>query len=161
MQSSALSHDPPSEDKPLDLASQRKAGRVAALVALEWAPGLLFFFCDIIFWVAIYGLLTHLRHDAFFSSGFEFFIIDLHDSGTYCRVNHVSLLQEMPCQFMDRTPAIQVHREERIVFNEAFFFLRCIDDTSRIMLLKIDVSPCVVNVTVGIQQVLDLEAVGL
>jgi exopolysaccharide biosynthesis polyprenyl glycosylphosphotransferase len=45
-------------------------------VQQEWAPGILFFICDIVSWFTIYGLLGFFRHDALFSSGFGFAVID-------------------------------------------------------------------------------------
>ena len=43
----------------------------------EWAPSLLIFLCDIVCWIVIYGFFTFIRHDAFFSSGFEFTVVEV------------------------------------------------------------------------------------
>src|SRR5216683_1722585 len=56
--------------------SPRRLGPFAKVAAQDWAPALLLFLCDIIFWIAIYGSLVFFRRDLFFSSGFEFAIID-------------------------------------------------------------------------------------
>ena len=43
----------------------------------EWAPALLILFCDVLCWVGIYGFFSFIRHDLYFSSTFEYGIIDL------------------------------------------------------------------------------------
>jgi exopolysaccharide biosynthesis polyprenyl glycosylphosphotransferase len=43
----------------------------------EWAPAFLILLCDVIFWIGIYSALGFVRHDQFFSSKFEFGIIEL------------------------------------------------------------------------------------
>ena len=54
----------------------RAPGVFAKVAGQDWSPALLLFFCDVICWVAIYGSLVLFRHDMFFSSGFEFGVID-------------------------------------------------------------------------------------
>jgi exopolysaccharide biosynthesis polyprenyl glycosylphosphotransferase len=92
MQTRALSEQPPpgatdaTAPSPLtvvaqpDLAPEVPPRRISALGRMaeqEWAPALLFFICDVVCWVGIYGSLSFLRHDAYFSSGFEFAVIDI------------------------------------------------------------------------------------
>jgi exopolysaccharide biosynthesis polyprenyl glycosylphosphotransferase len=60
-----------------ELAQTGRKGATKRFVDQEWAPGLLFFVCDVTFWLLIYGTLGFVRRDAFFSSGFEFLVIDL------------------------------------------------------------------------------------
>ncbi len=43
----------------------------------EWAPALIILFCDIVCWAGIYTSVSLIRHDAFFSSTFEFAAIDI------------------------------------------------------------------------------------
>jgi exopolysaccharide biosynthesis polyprenyl glycosylphosphotransferase len=43
----------------------------------EWAPALLILFCDVVCWVGIYTALGFIRHDQFFSSQFEFAILNI------------------------------------------------------------------------------------
>ena len=43
----------------------------------EWAPAFLVLLCDIVCWIGIYALLGFVRHDQFFSSQFEFAVIDI------------------------------------------------------------------------------------
>jgi len=43
----------------------------------EWAPALFVLFCDVVCWVGIYGFASFIRHDAFYSSSFEYGIIDI------------------------------------------------------------------------------------
>src|SRR4051812_37528653 len=54
-----------------------RLGGIRRFADQEWAPAFLFFFCDVICWLGIYGVLGYLRHDALFSSGFEFAVIDV------------------------------------------------------------------------------------
>jgi exopolysaccharide biosynthesis polyprenyl glycosylphosphotransferase len=77
MQTSVLSEDPRLE--PVHPAPQiaARVGGAKRFIQQEWAPGLLFFVCDVICWLGIYGLLGFLRHDVLFSSGFEFAVIDI------------------------------------------------------------------------------------
>ena len=77
MQTSALSKGPHVDEEPRTAEAERPGTPLATLTAQEWAPGLLFLACDVVCWVAIYALFSYLRHDAFFSSGFEFMVIDL------------------------------------------------------------------------------------
>ena len=92
MQTRALSEQPPpgandaTAPTPLtvvaqsDVASETPPRRISALGRMaeqEWAPALLFFICDVVCWVGIYRSLSFLRHDAYFSSGFEFAVIEI------------------------------------------------------------------------------------
>ena len=54
----------------------RPAG-IRKILQEEWAPALLVLICDIVCWITIYGLLSFVRRDQFFSSQFEYAIIDL------------------------------------------------------------------------------------
>lgn len=58
------------------VATPEQPRRLGRMVEQEWAPGLLFFLFDVFFWVTIYGVTSYLRHDAFFSSGLEFRVIE-------------------------------------------------------------------------------------
>ncbi len=42
----------------------------------DWATAMLYFVCDILCWVVIYGTVGHLRRDAFFVDPFEFVLVD-------------------------------------------------------------------------------------
>jgi hypothetical protein len=46
-------------------------------VSTDWATGLLYAVCDIVCWIVVYGLISHIRRDAFFSSAFEFVLVDV------------------------------------------------------------------------------------
>ena len=54
------------------LQNPRRVNPFVKIAQEDWAPALLVLFCDIICWVVIYSLLSFIRHDAFFSSTFEF-----------------------------------------------------------------------------------------
>jgi exopolysaccharide biosynthesis polyprenyl glycosylphosphotransferase len=43
----------------------------------DWTVGLLYLMCDIVCWVALYGLAGYVRRDRFFVSPFEFVLVDL------------------------------------------------------------------------------------
>jgi exopolysaccharide biosynthesis polyprenyl glycosylphosphotransferase len=47
------------------------------MVQEEWAPALLILVCDVVCWLGIYSALGFIRHDQFFSSRFEFAIIEI------------------------------------------------------------------------------------
>jgi len=66
----------PTKAKPVTRGAHR-LGSVKRIVEQEWAPGLLFFLCDVVCWVGIYGILGFVRRDALFSSSFEYAVIDL------------------------------------------------------------------------------------
>lgn len=54
-----------------------KAGRPFGKVRdHEWVIGLLYAICDIMCWIALYAVVGYLRRDAFFSSAFEFVLVD-------------------------------------------------------------------------------------
>jgi exopolysaccharide biosynthesis polyprenyl glycosylphosphotransferase len=42
----------------------------------EWITGLLYTICDVICWVLLYATVGYLRRDVFFSSAFEFVLVD-------------------------------------------------------------------------------------
>ena len=70
-------HPHPETDCAQNPPTEVKAKTVGRrLVEQEWAPGLFFFLCDVVGWFVIYGVLGFIRHDALFSSGFEFAVID-------------------------------------------------------------------------------------
>ena len=54
-----------------------RVGKFAKIAEADWAPSLLIFFCDIVCWFGLYGVLSFLRHDAYFSSAFELAVVDL------------------------------------------------------------------------------------
>src|SRR3954467_9664715 len=76
MQTSVLSEEPGLEPGRTAGEKPRRLGGIRRFAEQEWAPAFLFFFCDVICWFGIYGGLGYLRHDALFSSGFEFAVID-------------------------------------------------------------------------------------
>jgi exopolysaccharide biosynthesis polyprenyl glycosylphosphotransferase len=55
----------------------QQSGAGKRFIEQEWAPAVLFFVCDVIVWLFLYGFLGFVRHDALFSSGFEFAVIDV------------------------------------------------------------------------------------
>jgi exopolysaccharide biosynthesis polyprenyl glycosylphosphotransferase len=86
----ALSEQPPppadgAPSPPLAIVSDSKATQVTPrrssamtrIAEQEWAPALVFFICDVVCWVGIYGSLSFLRRDAFYSSGFEYAVIEV------------------------------------------------------------------------------------
>lgn len=42
----------------------------------EWITGLLYGICDVVCWVSLYATVGYLRRDAFFTSAFEFVLVD-------------------------------------------------------------------------------------
>lgn len=42
----------------------------------DWTVGLLYAFCDIVCWVLLYAFVGYMRRDAFFTSAFEFVLVD-------------------------------------------------------------------------------------
>jgi exopolysaccharide biosynthesis polyprenyl glycosylphosphotransferase len=48
----------------------------------DWLAGLLFLGLDIVFWVAIYGFFSFLRHDAFYTTPLQFVVVELIQLGT-------------------------------------------------------------------------------
>src|SRR4051794_25690298 len=77
MQTSLLTEEPRLKPLPVQTPMVAQMRGSKRLIEEEWAPALLFFFLDVACWLGIYGGLGYLRHDALFSSGFEFAIIDL------------------------------------------------------------------------------------
>jgi exopolysaccharide biosynthesis polyprenyl glycosylphosphotransferase len=61
----------------VEAAASKPPGAGKRFIEQEWAPGLLFFICDVVCWFVIYGALGFIRHDALFSSGFAFAVIDI------------------------------------------------------------------------------------
>src|SRR5689334_13787773 len=57
--------------------SAKAKGGTRRLLEQEWAPSLFFFISDVVCWFVIYGAVGLIRRDAFFSSGFEFAVVDL------------------------------------------------------------------------------------
>jgi exopolysaccharide biosynthesis polyprenyl glycosylphosphotransferase len=76
MQTSVLHKDSRLDPVPSVQSTVVQVGATKRFIQQEWAPGVLFFLCDIICWFTIYGVLGFLRHDALFSSGFGFAVID-------------------------------------------------------------------------------------
>ena len=54
-----------------------ETGRFTRVAETDWAPALLLFALDIVCWFGVYSALAFLRHDAYFSSGFERASIDV------------------------------------------------------------------------------------
>src|SRR5438445_150013 len=77
MQTSVLSEEPGLKAAQIARESHARLGIIRRFAEQEWAPAFLFFFCDVICWFGLYGGLGYLRHDALFSSGFEFAVIDV------------------------------------------------------------------------------------
>jgi exopolysaccharide biosynthesis polyprenyl glycosylphosphotransferase len=50
---------------------------VTRVIEAEWAPGLFCFLCDVVCWMTLYYVVSSIRHDAFYSSGLEFALLDL------------------------------------------------------------------------------------
>ena len=86
METTVLSSQPPVEENAVALPQRSALGKVAEQ---EWAPGLLFFILDVIFWVAIYGSFSFLRHDAYSSSGFQFAVVDIIQLGIIIQALYV------------------------------------------------------------------------
>jgi exopolysaccharide biosynthesis polyprenyl glycosylphosphotransferase len=86
METTVLSRQPPAEENAVALPQRSALGKVAEQ---EWAPGLLFFLLDVIFWVAIYGSFSFLRHDAYSASAFEFAIVDIIQLGIIIQALYV------------------------------------------------------------------------
>src|SRR3954465_15215625 len=76
MQTSVLSKEPTLEPAQTARQTPRGLGGIRRFAEQEWAPAFLFFFCDVVSWFGIYGVLGYLCHNALFSSGFEFAVID-------------------------------------------------------------------------------------
>lgn len=77
MHTPLLSEQSRTEELQAAAIPERRVGPIGKITEQEWAPGLVFFLCDVIAWIGIYGLFGYLRHDAVFSSGFEFAVIDI------------------------------------------------------------------------------------
>jgi exopolysaccharide biosynthesis polyprenyl glycosylphosphotransferase len=79
MQTSVLREHsrPDPEPTAQEIGAPLQIGITKRFVQQEWAPGILFFICDIVCWLAIYGFLGFFRHDALFSSGLGFAVIDV------------------------------------------------------------------------------------
>jgi exopolysaccharide biosynthesis polyprenyl glycosylphosphotransferase len=43
----------------------------------EWVVGLVYAACDVVCWVVLYGFVSYVRRDAFYTGPFEFFLVDL------------------------------------------------------------------------------------
>src|SRR5581483_7884220 len=75
--SSVLPHHSEAEGSFSEIAVAQRSGATKRLIDQEWAPGLLFFVFDVVCWIVMYGTLGFIRHDALFSSGFKFAVIDV------------------------------------------------------------------------------------
>jgi exopolysaccharide biosynthesis polyprenyl glycosylphosphotransferase len=65
-------------DQTSEVRNEReRGGRIAKMAEADWAPSLLIFLFDIVCWFSLYGVLSFLRHDAYYSSAFELAMIDL------------------------------------------------------------------------------------
>jgi exopolysaccharide biosynthesis polyprenyl glycosylphosphotransferase len=56
---------------------QEPVSRSPRLLRHEWSPALLYLLLDGVNWIAIYGAVGWLRHDAFYATPFQFLVIDL------------------------------------------------------------------------------------
>src|SRR6266436_2398898 len=57
-------------------AEKRGSSSLRRVIEAEWAPGLFCFICDVVCWMTLYYVVSSIRHDAFYSSGLEFALID-------------------------------------------------------------------------------------
>jgi exopolysaccharide biosynthesis polyprenyl glycosylphosphotransferase len=64
-------------DKVLTEASAESGNAETRIGAQEWVPSMFFLLFDIVSWIAIYGIASYIRRDAFFSGSFEFATVDL------------------------------------------------------------------------------------
>jgi FlaA1/EpsC-like NDP-sugar epimerase len=55
----------------------RKTGVWSHFLSYEWSSALLYFFLDVVSWLAIYRMAGWFRYDAFYATPFQFFIINL------------------------------------------------------------------------------------
>src|SRR6266478_2311697 len=60
-----------------ELNAKGKEQSAKKIIEHDWATGLLYAVCDIVCWIVVYGLISHIRRDAFFSSAFEFVLVDV------------------------------------------------------------------------------------
>ena len=51
--------------------------RLVRIASHEWAVALVYLFLDVVAWVAIYGTLSFLRREAFHTTPFEFFFLEV------------------------------------------------------------------------------------
>ena len=56
---------------------ERRPRRNWSIFGYEWAPATLFLFLDVSSWVLIYGTISFLRGDVFYSTPLQFFLIDV------------------------------------------------------------------------------------
>src|ERR1700745_1550611 len=56
---------------------QELATRLPRFAMHEWSVALLYLCLDVVSWVAIYGTVGWFRYDAYYSTPFQFFVIDL------------------------------------------------------------------------------------
>jgi exopolysaccharide biosynthesis polyprenyl glycosylphosphotransferase len=75
--SASVDMEPSPEQAAMPVDTRRRRGPLTKVAEQEWAPSLLFFLFDVVCWLALYGLLSYLRRDAFFSGEFDFAVIDL------------------------------------------------------------------------------------
>jgi exopolysaccharide biosynthesis polyprenyl glycosylphosphotransferase len=87
METTVLSGESTAEENAVGPA--RRTSALGKVADQEWAPGLLFFLLDVIFWVGIYGSFSLLRHDAYSSIGFEFAVVDIIQLGIVIQALYV------------------------------------------------------------------------
>lgn len=68
--------EPPAWQPDKAAKDEKPAKASAGIRGHEWLPALLCLTCDITCWVLIYGLVGYFRRDAFFTSPFEFVLVD-------------------------------------------------------------------------------------
>jgi exopolysaccharide biosynthesis polyprenyl glycosylphosphotransferase len=54
-----------------------ETGRLTGLFSHEWAVALLYLLLDVISWIVLYGGISYLRRDGFYTTQLEFIVIDL------------------------------------------------------------------------------------
>lgn len=57
--------------------SGRRLRLAGSIFSYEWSAAVLYLFLDVASWVVIYGIVGWFRHDAFYATPFQFFVIDL------------------------------------------------------------------------------------
>src|SRR5437867_7374688 len=66
---------------------ERRPRRNWSIFGYEWAPATLFLFLDVSSWVLIYGTISFLRGDVFYSTPLQFFLIDVLQDRKSTRLN--------------------------------------------------------------------------
>jgi exopolysaccharide biosynthesis polyprenyl glycosylphosphotransferase len=73
----AYDSSPPNRHADKAAKVRTRVPRVRRIWSHEWSVALLYLFLDVVAWVAIYGMISFLRREAFYTTPFQFFVIDL------------------------------------------------------------------------------------